>query len=275
MRLGDAIVVSPGGRESHQPERTIEAVEQSTKWYLIDAVAGARAQRHMRPDLESRRATFQSFSGTLSGLLYVEAIDREEQYLWAGKMLTALDFAVPERPSSKTTPTGTSMTMPLTYLGDGDPPEPPPVVHPKSHLLQSVPGPETDFPFHGSLFRVDLVEIYTSSVDVSWRLTGSPIVAEIFPKEMAELEVDLEGLDDWAADELRRKAESQLERWGLYKFTLSDDLGTVYEPYGPNRGNRFGVMEGHQAFKPTPPHTAWSLTLGWHDLQIEISLLDD
>jgi hypothetical protein len=268
-------VVNPGGRQSRQPGRTIQAVEQSTEWYLIEAVAGARAHRHLRPDLEVRRAAFTHFSGILNGLLYVDAIDREEQYIWTGKMLTALGFAVPERPSSKTTPIGTSMTMPLIYLGDGDPPEPPLVVHPKSPLLHSVPGPETDFPFHGSLFRVDLVEMYTSSVVVSWHLTGSPTVAEIFPEEMAELEADLEGLDDWAADELRGKAESQLERWGLYRFTLSDDLGTEYEPSGQNRGNRFGVMEGHQAFKPTAPHTAWSLTLGWHDLQIEISLLDD
>ena len=121
---------------------------------------------------------------------------------------------------------------------------------------------------------MDQVETYTSSVVVSWRLTGSPNVAEIFPEEMEELEADLVGLDDWAADELRRKIERRLEQWGLYKFTLSDDLGTVYEPQG-NRGNRFGVMEGLQVFSPTTPHTAWTLTLGWHDLQIEISLLDD
>jgi len=92
---------------------------------------------------------------------------------------------------------------------------------------------------------------------------------------MAGLEADLVGLDDWAANELRRKIQSRLERWGLYKFTLSDDLGTVYEPQGGNRGNRFGVVEGLQVFNPTAPHTAWSLTLGWHDLQIDISLLGD
>jgi hypothetical protein len=268
-------VVVPSRRRPSHPGRTIEIVEQSTKWYLIEVVAGARAHRHLRPDLEVRRAAFTHFSGSLNGLLYANAIDWDEHDIWAGKMLTALGFAVPERPSSKTTPAGTTMTMPLIYLGDGDPPEPPVVVHPKSPLLHSVPGPETDFPFHGSLFRVDSVDLYTSTVVVSWRLTGSPNFAAIFPGEIAELEADLEGLDDWAADELRRKAESQLERWALYRFTLSDDLGTVYEPYGTNRGSRFGVVEGHQAFKPTAPHTAWSLTLGWYDLHIEISLLDD
>ena len=250
-------------------------MEQSTKWLLVESVANARAYRHLRSDLEVRRSAFMHFSGILSGLLYVKAIDWGEHYLWTGKMLTALGFAVPEQPSSRTTPFGTTMTMPLIYLGDGDPPDPPPVVHPKSHLLQSVPGPNEDYPFHGSLFRVDQVEMYTSSIMVSWRLTGSPNVPEIFPEEMAELEADLVGLDDWAADELRSKIERRLEQWGLYKFTLSDDLGTVYEPQRGSRGNRFGVMEGLQAFNPTVPHTAWTLTLGWHDLQIEISLLDD
>jgi hypothetical protein len=216
-----------------------------------------------------RRGSFTHFSGTLDGLLYVNAIDWEEHYVWTGKMLTALGFAVPERPSSTTTPFGTTMTMPLIYLADGDPPQPPPIVRPKSHLLNSVPGPDVDYPFHGSLFRVDQVETYSSSVVVSWRLTGSPNVAEIFPREMEELEADLVGLDDWAADELRRKIERRLGQWGLYKFTLSDDLGTVYEPQGSSRGNRFGVMEGLQVFNPTTPHTAWTLTLGWHDLQIE------
>ena len=220
-------------------------------------------------------AAFIHFSGSLNGLLYVNAIDQEEHYVWTGKMLTALGFSVPERPSSTTTEFGTTMTMPLIYLGDGDRPEPPPVVRPKSHLLNSVPGPDADFPFHGSLFRVYQAEVFTSSVVVSWRLTGTPNVAEIFPEEMMELETDLEGLDTWAADELRRKIVGRLEQWGLYKFTLTDDLGTVYEPKGGNRGNRFGAMEGLQVFTPAPPHTAWSLTLGWHELQIEISLLDD
>jgi hypothetical protein len=250
-------------------------VEQSTKWFLIESVANARAHQHLRSDLEVRRGAFTHFSGSLNGLLYVNAIDWDEHYLWTGKMLTALGFAVPERPTSKTTPLGTTITMPVIYLGDADPPEPPPVVRSKSHLLNSVPGPDVDYSFHGSLFRVDQVEMYTSRVVVSWRLTGSPNIAEIFPEVMLELEADLEGLDDWAADELRRKIESRLERWGLYTFTLTDDLGTVYESGGPHRGNRFGVMEGHQGFNPTVPHTAWTLTLGWHDLQIEISLLDD
>jgi hypothetical protein len=107
------------------------------------------------------------------------------------------------------------------------------------------------------------------------RDTGSPNVAEIFTEEMEELDVDLVGLDDWAANELRRKIRSRLERWGLYKVMLSDDLGTAYEPQGGHRGNGFAVMEGLQVFNPTAPHTAWSLTLGWHDLQIEISLLGE
>lgn len=47
---------------------------------------------------------------------------------------------------------------------------------------------------------------------------------------MTELEADLVGVDAWAAEELRRKAERRLERMALYRFGLSDDLGTTYVP---------------------------------------------
>ena len=118
-------------------------------------------------------------------------------------------------------------------------------------------------------------DISTDKIVARWRTNRPPVVAEVFPEQMAALESDLEGLEDWAAAELRRKAERHLESLVLYRFSLSDDLGTDYEAEQHRRGNRFGVMEGTQTFKPAPPHTAWTVTLGWHDLNIETSLLDE
>jgi len=250
---------------------TVQLVEESTKWYLIEAVSNARISRLHRPDVESRRATFHWFSGALSGLIYVNAIDRDEQVVWTDKMLVALGFTPPERREAD----GNSFSYPIIYLGDGDPPEPPSSLGQPSVLLRQIPGPDRDFEFHGGLFRLAELEISTEKIVVRWRTIKPPIISEVFPEQMAALESDLEGLEDWAAVELRRKAERHLERLALYRFNLSDDLGTDYEAEGFRRGNRSGLIEGAQTFKPAPPRTAWTLTLGWHDLDIEISLLDE
>jgi hypothetical protein len=253
------------------PGHTIARVEDSTKWYLIEAVSNARITRLHRPDIEARRTAFLSFSGSLSGLHYVNAIDREERALWTDKMLVALGFTPPERRESD----GHTHHLPLIYLGDGDPPQRPPSLGRPFVLLRSIPGPDIDFAFHGGSFRLVALDIFTERLVARWRTNAPPIVRDLFSEQMAALESDLGGLEDWAAAELRRKAERRLESLVLYRFSLSDDLGTDYEAEHHRHGNRFGVMEGSQTFKPAPPHTAWMVTLGWHDLNIEISLLDE
>jgi hypothetical protein len=244
-------------------------VEQSTKWYLIEAVSSARISRLNHPDLEWRRTAFHSFSGAMSGLLYVNAISREEHALWTDKMLVALGFTPPERRKSD----GYSHFIPLVYLGDGDPPRGPSPLGQPSLLLRSIPGPGTDFEFHNGLFRLASIEIFSDRVVAKWRMNDPPGVSEVFPEPLAALESDLEGLEDWAATELRRKAKRHLEQLSFFQFSLSDDLGTQYEPVEGHQDDRFAVMEGFQTFKPAPPHTAWSLTLRWQNLSIEFSLL--
>jgi hypothetical protein len=193
-------------------------VEQSTKWYLIEAVSNARISLLYRPDVESRRAAFHSFSGALSGFLYVNAIDREEYVIWIDKILVALGFTPPERKE----PDGNSFSIPIVYLGDGDPPEPRPSLSQPSVLVRSIPGPATDFEFHGGLVRLLEIQIFTDKIVATWRIISAPMISAVFPEQMAALESDLEGLEDWAAAELRRKAERHLERTALYQFSLSD-----------------------------------------------------
>jgi hypothetical protein len=246
-------------------------VEQSIKWYLIEAVSNARISRLYRPDVESRRSVFHSFSGALSGFLYVNAIDREEYVIWIDKMLVALGFTPPERKE----PDGHGFSIPIVYLGDGDPPEPRPSLGQPSVHVRTIPGPATDFEFHGGLVRLSEIQIFTDKILARWRIISPPMISVVFAEPMAALESDLEDLEDWAAAELRRKAERHLERMALYQFSLSDDLGTDYEPGEHRSGNQSGAMEGSLTFRPAPPHTAWTLTLSWHDLDVEISLLEE
>lgn len=248
---------------------SIGPVEQSTKWFLIEAVSNARISRLHHPDLESRRTAFHSFSGALSGLRYVNAISWDEHAHWTDKMLVALGFTPPERRKADSH----SHFIPLIYLGDGDPPRGPSPLGQPSVRLRSIPGPGADFEFHNGVFRLSSIEIFSDRVIAKWRMFDPPSVSEVFPEPLAALESDLEGLEDWAAAELRRKAERHLGRLNFFQFSLSDDLGTQYESVETRQDNRFAVMEGFQVFKPAPPHTAWTLTLGWGDLSIEFSLL--
>jgi hypothetical protein len=247
------------------------AVEESTKWFLIESVSNARITRLHRSDIESRRGSFLWFSGALSGLLYANAIDRAEHATWTDRMLVALGFTPPDRAEVVGR---NNFSIPLIYLGDGQPPDPPPLLGQPSAFLRAVPGPDRDFEFYGGRFRLVEIEIYAEKVVLRWRTGTAPTLSEVFPEQLAALESDLEGLEGWAAAELRHKAERRLENLVLYRFRLSDDLGTEYEAEGLRRGNQSGVMEGAQTFKPAPPHTAWTLTLGCHDLNIEVSLLD-
>jgi hypothetical protein len=247
----------------------MKPVEESTKWYLIEAVSSARISRVFRPDVESRRAAFRSFSGALSALHYVNAIDRDEHTLWTDKVLVALGFSPPERREVD----GSHHSMPLIYLDDEDPPVPTSPQGQPGALLQSIPGPDKDFAFHGGLFRLSAIEIFAEKLIVRWQMSEPPIVSEVFPEQMTALESDLEGLEDWATAELRRNAQRHLEKLVLYRFRLADDLATDYETTDHRRSNRFGPMEGAQTFRPAPPHTAWTLTLSLHDLDIEIPLL--
>jgi hypothetical protein len=246
-------------------------MDPTTAWFLIERVSNARISRLYRPDLESRRAAFHSFSGALSGLLYVDAIDREEHVIWVDKMLVALGFEPPQRREAE----GNSFSIPIVYLGDGDPPGPRPSLNQPSVLIQTILGPTTEFEFHDGLVKLSEILIYSDKIVVKWQIIRSPTISAVFPDQMAALESDMEGLEDWAAVELTRKAERHLEGMALYQFSLSDDLGTDYEPGEHRRGNGSGPMAGSLTFRPAPPHTAWSLILSWHELNIEISLLHE
>jgi hypothetical protein len=140
-------------------------------------------------------------------------------------MLVALGFTPPERRE----PDGQTHFVSLIHLGDGDPPQRPTSIGQPSRLLRSILGADTDFEAYGGCLRLVAFDISTDKIVARWRMNRPPVIAGVFPEQMAALESDLEGLEDWAAAELRGKAERHLERLVLYRFHLSDDLGTHYE----------------------------------------------
>jgi hypothetical protein len=103
-----------------------------------------------------------------------------------------------------------------------------------------------------------------------WRVTPEPDITSVFPEEAAALEQDLGGLEDWAAEDLRRKGLQELRIRRLYKFGLTDDLDTSYISIGFGHSGGPGEMAGEARFKPASPATASLLTLSWIGLEVPI-----
>jgi len=100
-----------------------------------------------------------------------------------------------------------------------------------------------------------------------------PDITLAFPEEVATLEQDLEGLEDWAADDLRTKGRRRLSMIKLYRrFEFTDDLGTAYMPNGSNHGGGNHEMTGEARFEPGVPQTASALTVSWIGLQVPIPI---
>jgi hypothetical protein len=66
--------------------------------------------------------------------------------------------------------------------------------------------PDEEFEDRGGKLRVIAVEFYDSAVAIRWRVSPQPNIASVFPEETAALEQDLIGLEEWATEDLRRRA---------------------------------------------------------------------
>jgi hypothetical protein len=204
------------------------------------------------------------FAGVLAAFRYVGDLTQEEEHAWYRKMLVALGYELPDP-----APPGAARAI---YVGD---PTKRPLLQSPEHspaFLRSHPGPDQEFEVFGGRFRIMSVEIYDISIVLRWRASPEPDISLAFPGESAELERDLAGLEDWAAVDLRNKAEHKLRMRRLYRFNLTDDVGTKYFPQGHRHGGGPGVMSGEAEFRPSPPPTASSLGLSWLNLQVAVPL---
>jgi len=244
--------------------RYVWNVKPEAQWYLVEALSSARGQRGLRDDYEAKQNLLSHFAGVLAAFRYVGDVTQDEEHAWYRKMLVALGYEPPEP-----APAGVSQAI---YVGDPEkrPTPPPPENAPV--FVRSHPGPDQEFEVHGGRLRIIAVEVYDVAVVLRWTASPEPDLSLAFPDEAAALESDLAGLEDWAADDLRRKGEHKFRTMRLYRFDLADDVGTEHLQHGRSHGGGGGVMSGEAEFRPAPPPTASALVLSWLDLQVELPL---
>ena len=173
-------------------------MKPEAQWYLVEALASARGQLGIRDDYEAKRTQLSHFAGVLAGFRYLGAVTQEEEQDWYRRMLVVLGYELPDP-----APPGVGQSI---YVGD--PAKRPPRPEPRSVpvFIRSQPGPEEEFEIYGGKLRVIAVEFYDSAVAIRWRVAPPPDIASAFPNEAAALEQDLIGLEEWAAEDLRKKA---------------------------------------------------------------------
>jgi hypothetical protein len=238
-------------------------VKPEAQWYLVEELSRARGHLGIRDDYESKQRQLSHFAGVLAGFRYLGVVTQEEEQDWYRRMLIALGYEVPD-PS----PPGVSQS---TYVGD--PAKRPRRPEPRSApaFIRSQPGPDQEFEIHGGKLRVIAVEFYDSGIAIRWRVSSQPDLGSVFPDEVGALERDLIDLEEWAADDLRRKGYHQLEMMRLYKFDLRDDLGTSYIQMGSSHGGGPNGTAGEAQFQLPPPEAS-ALVFSWLGLDVPIPL---
>ena len=238
-------------------------MEPEAQWYLVEALASARGLLGIRDDYEAKQAQLSHFAGVLAGFRYLGVLTQDEEQDWYRRMLIALGYELPDP-----APRGVSGAI---YIGDPAKRPPRPQLRSAPVFIRSQPGPDQEFEIHGGKLRVIAAEFYDSAVTIRWRVSPQPDIALAFPDEAAALERDLIGLEEWAADELRKKGDQKLAMMRLYKFGLEDDFGTLYVPMGSRHGGAPGGMTGEADF-PAPPPEASRLVFSWLGLEVPIPI---
>ena len=219
------------------------------------------------PDALARRESLvAAFGGSLGALRYVDELTDEEESEWFHRMIEAVGIALPTPPQpgvGQAVFVGdtTARTAQLQRLPD----EPP-------RFSRSVSGPDREYELCGGLLRVIAVDLYDSTLSVRWRVAPEPDIAAVFPAEEGQLLRDIQGTEDWAAAELTKKAHQRLRTLRLYRFSVSDDVGTQYVHCSASAHGVPNGWTGEVSFSPTAPESASELIFGWHALSVTISL---
>jgi len=238
-------------------------VNQETRWYLIGAVMDARSRAVQ--DSFTRRHALSHFAGVLAGFRYQGLVTQIEEEAWHRKMISALGWTPPDPP-----PAG--MAQFIRLEGD-DLPSGPELDFHEPAVLRSLPGAQDVVgDYHGSSFSVTGVDICDTRTVVEWRVSPEPDVASLFPEDFDVLKAELEGVDDWAADELRKKSRDAFIRGKVYVFQLTDDIGTQYQRTRHMGHYGSATATGAVTFKPTVPDVASELVVTWHEARLSISV---
>lgn len=241
----------------------VQFVEPEAQWYLVEALAGARGELGIRDDYETKQNQLSHFAGVLAAFRYQGAITQEEEHDWSRRMFVALGYDLREP-----APPGVSRAI---YVGDPAKRPSRPESRSVPVFIRSQPGPDEEFEVHGGKLRVIAVEFYDSAVVIRWRVSPQPDVVSAFPDEAAALEHDLIGLEEWAAEDLRQKGLQKLGMLRLYRFGLTDDVGTSYVPMGSRHGGGPTGMAGEAEFRVPPPEASL-LVFSWLGLEVPIAI---
>ena len=216
-------------------------------------------------DSFTRRHELSHFAGVLAGFRYQGLVTQSEEESWYRKMVVALGWTPPDPP-----PAG--MAQAIRLEGDDLPSVPELDLH-EPAILRSLPGSQDVVgDYHGSSFSVTGVNICDTRTVVEWRASPEPDVASLFREDFDALEAELDGIDAWAADELRKKSREAFIRGKVYIFQLADDIGTQYQ--GTRHMGHYGsdVATGAVTFKPSVPETASELLVSWHEAGVSVPL---
>ncbi len=236
-------------------------MDQETRWYLIETVMNARSRRDH--DSFTRRHLLSHFQGVLAGLRYKGVVTQGEEDVWYRKMISSLGWELPPPP-----PAGTTQ---FARLDGDDVPSGPELDLTVPVVLRSLSGSSASISdYCGSSFSVTGVDICDSRTVVEWRVAPEPDVASLFPEDFSALAAELEGIDDWAAEELRKKSREAFIRERVYVFQLTDDVGTQY--HRTRHMGHYGskVATGAVTFKPTVPDVASELVVAWHEVGLSV-----
>lgn len=250
------------GMASLLPQIYDEPVDQGTRWYLIETVMDARSR--VDRDSFTRRHSLSHFVGVLAGFRYQKVITQAEEEAWYRKMISALGWSPPPQ-----APAGTAQFFRLE--GEDLPPGTELDLAVPT-VLRTLPGSrEAVSDHHGSTFRVTGVDICDTRTVVAWSISPEPIVASLFPDDFDVLEAELDGIDEWAAHELRKKAREAFIRGRVYDFQLLDDVGTHYQRTRHMGHYTSEEATGAMTYKPTVPDTASELVVMWHEAIVTIA----
>jgi hypothetical protein len=239
-------------------------MHQETRWYLIEAAMNARARGIS--DSFTRRHALSHFAGVLAGFRYQRVISQAEEETWNRKMISALGWTPPDL-----APAGTSQ---FTHLPGDDLPSVEELDCRESLVLRSLPGSrDVVDDYHGSSFRVTGIDIGEATTAVKWSVSPEPDIPSLFREDFDVLEADLEDVDRWAADELRKKARDAFVGGRVYVFRLTDDVGTAYRRTRHMWHSRSEVATGVVTFRPAVPDTASELVLTWHEVELSVPMI--
>jgi hypothetical protein len=239
-------------------------VRQEVQEYLVKALALARASKERLSEEQTERK-LASFSGGLEALRYVGELSVGEESDWADRMRLALGMPIETPRLAITFDPAAEHGKDIKRFPDVDPTR-------LGRFLRSLPVPDVEHERYGAVLRVTKADVYEMMVYIHWRLAPEPDLAAAFPEETAQLEHDIEGLDAWEAQRLRRHAEGRMRGMRLYTFCLADDVETEYRCIRGGAHGHGGEMTGEAGFSPAPPLTASMLRFTWLDVNIDIPL---